>query len=123
MMPLKLILAKSATVKIGIGVLISVPTSMVIVGLLQTFPHGIEPWHVFVTLLISVFSLFGIIFRLIKTANAFRANVLGELRVTRVSIKELLSDLSKRNPEAMGRIVAAMDDKTVIDFVRNQRKD
>lgn len=84
----------------------------------QSFPHGIEPWHVFITLIISIVGLGGTLLGVMRSANAFRKSVLDELRVTRVSIRELLSDMAERNPEAIGRIVSAMNDETVSEFVR-----
>lgn len=84
----------------------------------QSFPHGIEPWHVFITLIISVMSLALTIAGVMRSANTFRKSVLDELRVTRVSIRELLGDMAERNPEAIGRIVSAMNDETVSEFVR-----
>lgn len=89
-----------------------------IIAILQTFPHGIEPWHVFITLIISILSLGGTLLGVMRSANRFRTSVLDELRVTRVSIKELLSDMAERNPEAIGRIVAAVNDQSITDFVR-----
>lgn len=86
---------------------------------MSTFTGAIEPWHVFVTLLTAMASLAVVLGRIMRSTGTFRKSILDELRVTRVSIKELLEDLTVRNPEAMGRIVAAMDDHSVIDFVRS----
>jgi hypothetical protein len=72
----------------------------------------IQPWHVLTA--VTTFSL--AIWRMIVR---LRKNVLDELKVVRVSVRELLQDLAVRNPEAMGRIVAAMDDQSVIEFVRS----
>lgn len=86
---------------------------------MSAFTGAIEPWHVFVTLLTAIAGLAIVLGKVLRSAGVFRKSILDELKVTRVSIKELLEDLTVRNPEAMGRIVAAMDDHSVIDFVRS----
>lgn len=72
----------------------------------------VQPWHVLTAVTTFALALWRMIAKL-------RKNVLDELRVVRVSVRELLQDLAVRNPEAMGRIVAAMDDQSVIEFVRS----
>lgn len=72
----------------------------------------IQPWHV----LTAVTGFAALLWRMIVK---LRKTVLDELKVVRVSVRELLQDLAVRNPDAMGRIVAAMDEQSVIDFVRS----
>jgi len=79
----------------------------------------IQPWQVFLTVLGSVITLGGILYRVVKS---FHKSIISELRVTRISIKELLADLAARNPSAMGRIVAAIDDKSIIEFVQSNER-
>ena len=86
------------------------------------FSASIEPWHVLTAVLTSVVALGATLWRVIISAGTFRKSVLDELKVTRVSIRELLTDLANRNPEAMGKIVAAMNDQSVSDFVRGESK-
>lgn len=81
--------------------------------------YGIEPWHVLLTVIGSVITISLSIGRVIRT---FHKTIVDELKVTRISIKELLSDLAVRNPTAMARIVAAIDDKSVIEFVRSSER-
>lgn len=79
----------------------------------------IHPWHVLLTLLLFIGALAEALRRIANAGTEFRKNVLDELRVSKVSIKELLADLAERKPEAMARIVVAMDDQKIIDFVRD----
>jgi hypothetical protein len=81
---------------------------------------SVEPIHVLLTVILLFFTLAGIIWKVMKSAGRFRNSVLEELKVTRVSIKELLGDLASRNPEALGRVVAAMNEQSVLDFVKAQ---
>jgi hypothetical protein len=83
-------------------------------------PHSsIEPWHVLTAMFAGLGMMIGILWRALKN---FKSSVVDELRVTRISIKELLADLAERNPQAMARIIAAMDDQSVVSFVRSKKK-
>lgn len=82
----------------------------------------VQPWHVLTAVIMSVAGVATALKNAARSANEFKNNVLDELKVTRVSIKELLVDLAARNPEAMGRVAASMDDETVAAFVRESRK-
>jgi hypothetical protein len=87
---------------------------------MTTNPIGdIQPWQVFLTVLGSILTLAGVLYKLIKS---FHKSVMIELRVTRIAIKELLADLAARNPTAMGRIVAAIDDESIIEFVQSNER-
>lgn len=86
---------------------------------MSSFAGAIEPWHVFVTLCTAIIALTATLWKIIQSAGLFKKSVIDELKVTRISIKELLEDLTERNPSAMARIVAAMDDKSIMDFVRS----
>lgn len=90
----------------------------------MAFPgiHAVEPWHILTAQFAMLAGMAEVIRRVAKAGVSFKKSVLDELKVTRLSIKELLGDLAERNPQAMARIIAAMDDQSVLDYVRARKE-
>jgi hypothetical protein len=105
----------------GISVVSLIAAALIIVQLKEsTMPdiHGVQPWHILTAQFAMLATLAEVIRRVAKAGTAFKKSVIDELKVTRLSIKELLGDLAERNPQAMARIIAAMDDQSVLEYVR-----